>query len=60
MMLTSRKRNGLLIQNLYNIKYVRNTYLQDVSVDTKKEFSLENKFLFTHLSTQLIEFTNPT
>ena len=59
MMLTSRKRNGQLIQNLYNIKYVRNTYLQDVSVDTKKEFSLENMFLFTHLSTQLIEFTNP-
>ena len=33
--------------------------MQDVSVDTKKEFSLENMFLFTHLSTQLIEFTNP-
>ena len=59
MMLTSRKRNGCLIQNLYNIEYVRNTYLQDVGVDTKKEFILENMFLFTHLSTQLVEFKNP-
>ena len=48
MMLTSKNRNGQLIQDLYTPKYECKRHKQDVGVDTKKEFGLGNMFLFTH------------
>ena len=39
MMLTAKKRNGLLIQDLYIYKYARNTGLEDVRIYTKKNLN---------------------
>ena len=38
-MLTSEKKNGLLVQDLYTYKYACNTGKEDVRIYTKKKFN---------------------